>query len=234
MQGNEWSADQAVRKVRGSRFFGTGSVAIDGLLGGGYRQGRLTQLYGKSNTGKSQLAMQAVLIASRSGMPSIYIDTEGAFRPERLAGIAEARGWGTEGLLERIVYLRVDSSAEQTEAVRKMSARTQTSPCRLVVIDTLTRNFSLEMPGRSNMASRQGALDTHLSEIARDAFINDRAYLLTNRVTFGPVHDIGVGGKTVEQMLDVSVRLERSGGDVVATAASGRSAIARLGSDGVV
>jgi DNA repair protein RadA len=204
------------------------------LLGGGYRTGTLTELFGRSNSGKSQLAMQAALVAARDGAKSLYIDTEGAFRPERVEEIAKAREWETEGVLEKIVYTRSDSSSEQMEAVRKMGSRPATSACRLVIVDTLTRNFSLDLPGRTNLSSRQGALDVHLSEMARDAYLNGRAYLLTNRVTFGASRDVGIGGRTVAQLVSVSVLLERAQGRIKATVIpTGKSASTLVGTYGV-
>jgi len=178
--------------------------------------------------------MQAVLVAARGGIKSLYIDTEGTFRPERIEEIAKARGWGMDGVLEKIVYVRSDSSSEQMEAVRKMGSRLATADCRLVIVDTLTRNFSLDLPGRSNLSSRQGALGIHLSEMARDAYLNARAYVLTNRVTFGASHDVGIGGRTVEQLVGTSLLLEKVKDRIkVTTMSSGKSASAQVGPFGV-
>ena len=228
------TAENSVRRVTAFPFHGTGSTAIDGLLGGGYRAGTLTELFGRSSSGKTQLAMQAALVAARDGMKSLYIDTEGAFRPERVEEIAKTRGWEAEGLLEKIVYARSDSFSEQMEAVREMGSRPATSACELVIVDTLTRNFSLYLPGRGNLSSRQGALDVHLSEMARDAYLNGRAYVLTNRVTFGASRDVGIGGRTVAQLVSTSVSLERIQDRILATViATGKSASAIVGPFGV-
>jgi RecA/RadA recombinase len=209
-------------------------VALDGLLEGGYREGRVVEIHGRSNTGKTQLAMQAVLCAAKRDKKALFVDTEGTFRPERLEGMAEARGWDPAGILERIVYLRTDSFAEQMEVVARMNARKMTAACSLVVVDTLTRNFTIGLPGRSNLAERQGSLDVYLSEIARDAYLNGRAYLLTNRVTFGPSHDIAIGGRTVEQMVHASILLERDGGSVKATKLSdGQSVLISMSKAGL-
>lgn len=232
--GSVESADVSVTKVASFPFFGSGSRGLDLLLGGGYRAGTLTEVFGRSNSGKSQLAMQAALEAARLGHRTLYLDTEGSFRPERLEQMAFARGWETKGLLERIVYVRSDAASEQMEAVKRMQVRAATASCRLVVIDTLTRNFSVELPGSSNMASRQEALDVHLSEMARDAYINGRAYILTNRVTFGPVHDVGIGGRTVGQMVNASVMLERAGAKIRATISGGASAQLEMTGGGLV
>ena len=234
MSGETETAEMAVKKVLSFPTFTTGSGALDSLLGGGYRAGQITLVFGRSNSGKTQLAMQAAMLCARAKDTALFVDTEGAFRPERVVEMAAARGIGTDGILQRIVYVRSDSASEQMETVRRMSSRSATTQCRLVVVDTLTRNFSVELPGKSNMASRQAALDVYLSEIARDAYKNGRAYLLTNRVTFGSANDVGIGGKTVEQLVHRSVMLERKGTRVQATlTGSGESVTAEIGKPGV-
>ncbi len=228
------AAEEASAEVASFAFHSSGAQGVDKLLGGGFREGRLAEVHGRSGTGKTQLAMQAVAQAAYAGVRTLFIDTEGAFRPERIESLAEARGWPTEGLLQKVLYVRTVSFAEQMETVRGMQKRNSTMDRRLVVIDTLTRDFSLELPGRSNLADRQAALDVHLSEMARDAFLNRRAYLLTNRVTFGPLHDVGIGGRTVEQLVHSSIRLDREGGRIRATLVStGASELAQVGSRGI-
>ena len=228
------TADDAVRRVDSFPFYSSGSTKLDGLLGGGYRAGTLTEIFGKSNSGKSQLAMQASVEAASLGHRVLYIDTEGSFRPERLEQMSLARGRDAAGILERVVCVRSDSAAEQMEAVRRMQSRAATTSCRMVVVDTLTRNFSVDLPGATNLASRQGAIGVHLSEMSRDAYLNGRAYVLTNRVTFGPTHDVPIGGKTVEQLVGASVRLERTGASVAATRVeNGRSVLLEVSGGGV-
>ena len=194
----------------------------------------MTELYGRSGSGKTLLAAQTALLAAKDGARSLYVDTEGSFRPERLQQIAESRGWDLRGLLERMVYVRSDSAPEQMEAVRRMAERAATAPCAIVIVDTLTRNFSVELPGRPNLPSRQAALNTYLSEMARDAYLNGRTYLLANRVTFGTTHEVGIGGKTVDQLVHESLRLEREDGTLRVTMASGDSVNATIGRSGVL
>jgi RecA/RadA recombinase len=179
--------------------------------------------------------MQTSLVAANGGKKVLYLDCEGSFRPERMEEMAGARGWEGKRLLEKVVYVRVDTSSEQMEMVRAMPSRTATAECGLVVIDTLTRNFSLELPGRANLTSRQGSLGVHLSEMARDSCLSERVYLLTNRVTFGTTQDVGVGGGTVDQLVNDSLRLEREGSDITAELLStGERAMAVLGKAGMV
>ena len=230
----ELTGTDAAKRAAAFRTLTSGSAALDGLLGGGYREGRVVELLGRSNSGKTQLAMQAALFASKEGRKALFIDTEGSFRPERLEGMAEARGCDPGPILGKIVYLRSDSFAEQMEVAVKMSSRESTRSCSLVVVDTLTRNFTIGLPGRSNMAARQGALNVYLSDVSRDAYLNGRAYLLTNRVTFGASRDVAIGGRTVEQMVHESILLERDRASVKATSLStGQSVVASMSKAGV-
>ena len=230
----EETADGARGRFSSFPTFASGAKGVDLLLGGGYKGGTLTLIFGRSNSGKTQLAMQAAMLAASGGKTALFVDTEGSFRPERVEEMAKARGLEPRDLLRRIVYVRSDSVPEQMETVRMMARRPATSGCELVVIDTLTRNFTVELPGKSNLSSRQGSLNVHLSEMSRDAYQNGRAYLLTNRVTFGASQDVGIGGKTVEQLVHATLTLAREGGKLRATlAGSGRSALAEMGTAGV-
>jgi DNA repair protein RadA len=232
--GLQGTGEEILRRTTHLGYFSTGSPSIDRLLGGGLRQGRVVEFFGRSNSGKTQLAMQSALFAAKAGGNPLYIDTEGGFRPERMEEMADARGWKASELLGRTVYVSCDSSAPQIEMISSMESRPATKGCRLVVVDTLTRNFTIDMPGMTNLQSRQAALDVHLSEMARDAYINSRAYLLTNRVTFGTLHDVRIGGQTVEQLVEASVRLEKSGKDVSATLMNtGENVTVHLGTEGV-
>jgi hypothetical protein len=76
----------------------TGSQELDKILGGGMETGSMTELFGEFRTGKTQLchtlAVTCQLPMDQGGGEgkALYIDTEGTFRPERLAEIATR--WG--------------------------------------------------------------------------------------------------------------------------------------------
>ena len=76
----------------------TGSADLDKILGGGMETGSMTELFGEFRTGKTQLchtlAVTCQLPMDQGGGEgkALYIDTEGTFRPERLAEIATR--WG--------------------------------------------------------------------------------------------------------------------------------------------
>ena len=76
----------------------SGSKELDTLLGGGFESDSITELFGEFRTGKTQichtLCVTCQLPKSDGGGEgkAIYIDTEGTFRPEKLALIAERFG----------------------------------------------------------------------------------------------------------------------------------------------
>jgi meiotic recombination protein DMC1 len=90
----------------------TGSSVLDELLGGGIETMSITEAFGEFRTGKTQLAhtlcVTTQLPREKGGGNGkvIYIDTEGTFRPERIAKIAERYQLDPEETLENIRYAR--------------------------------------------------------------------------------------------------------------------------------
>ncbi len=214
---------EAVELSRGSHVISSGSAAIDSLLNGGYRGGELVEVYGESNTGKTQLAMQAALSCAARDSSVLYIDTEGTFRPERMDAIARAKGLDGRALLQRVYRMRAGDASSQMEASRLVHTKAELAGCRMIVVDTITKNFSVEYPGSKNLAHRQGLLSVYLSELARDAFLMGRAVLLTNRVTSfrtpAGSRETHIGGETLSQMVHRAIHLtrERGGGRIRAS-----------------
>lgn len=193
----------------------SGSEAIDFLLDGGYRVGEIVEIFGESNTGKTQLAMQAALSCASRGFSVLFVDTEGTFRPERLESMARAKGWGVGEILPLVYRLRAADASAQFEALTLVNTRRELKDCRMTIVDTVTKNFSIQYPGRTNLPKRQGLLDAYLSEIGRSAFIDGMAVLLTNRVTsFSTAagsREVHIGGDTLSQMVHRTIHLTRRG-----------------------
>jgi len=206
---------------------GTGSGVLDGLLGGGYEEGKITEVFGASNSGKTQLAIQATVMAGAKGWRSVYVDTESTFRPERVVQMAESRGLEAKAALESVYSLRARDVDAQSLVLRRMVDDPRVSSAKLVVVDTVTKNFTLEFPGRERTGRRQGALGAYLNRIAIDAYLHRRVVLLTNRVASigvdGASRDVNVGGLTLGRFVSKSIRLRRDGGYVYASVESPRS-----------
>jgi hypothetical protein len=135
--------------------------------------------------------------------------------------MAESRGMDTKTALESVFSLRARDVEAQARVLKRMVDDPRVSPAKLVVVDTVTKNFSLEFPGRERTGRRQGALGSYLNRIAIDAYLHRRVVLLTNRVASitrdGISQDVNVGGLTVGRFVSKSIRLEREGGFVRAS-----------------
>ncbi len=219
--GRVFTIREAVELSRTHSVIASGSEAIDTLLDGGYRIGEIVELYGESKTGKTQLAMQAAISCAALGSSVLYVDTESTFRPERIEAIARARGLRGQELLRRIYRMKAPDPYTQIEASKLVRTKVELAESRLIVVDTVTKNFSVAYPGRENIPNRQGLLSVYLGELARDAYLKGRAVLLTNRVTAfrtaGGGREAHVGGETLSQFVHRVIHLTRVGEKVRAS-----------------
>lgn len=117
---------------------------LDKLLGGGIAAGIITDIFGSSGSGKTQLAMQICVNSLQNGK-IIYQDTTSSFRPERMLQLIKAKQFD-ENFLEKIMVSRVTNISEQIEYVKKIS---DVNPA-LLVIDNITDLFSFEYSRDSN------------------------------------------------------------------------------------
>ena len=84
-----------------------------------------------------------------------YIDTEGSFRPERIAPIAERYGLSPEEVLNNIVYARAPTSDNQMDLINMTAGLFAEEPFRLLVIDSISALFRVDYVGRGELADRQ-------------------------------------------------------------------------------
>lgn len=129
----------------------------------------ITDVYGESGSGKTQVCFAAAVNCSRRGGKVIFVDTSGTFRPERIKEIG-----GTSELLERMVYLRAFGTNDQASVIEHIP---EIEP-QLVIIDNLTSLFSVEYSG----PSRHLAVMKHLHDLAISAISSRCAIIITNMV----------------------------------------------------
>src|SRR5919202_3328264 len=158
----------------------TGSISIDRLLGGGIRTGIVTDIYGQSGAGKSQLCF--TLCAnyakhSRQEDRILFIDTVGTFRPERVSEIVGARKNST--VLNKIMFVRALSVYDQIHAISLIS---DFNPL-LVIVDTATALFYDQFRG----AARHLALMNYIHKLSLIAINFDCAVVITNVVRDTPI-----------------------------------------------
>jgi len=170
----------------------TGSTKLDDMLGGGVQSSTLTEIFGESKSGKTQIChtlsvvAQLPLYEGDSGGKVIYIDTNGSFRPERLTPISERFELNPKYVLENIQYLREYTSDQQIEHIRNVmneisNARFNSRPYRLMIIDSGTALFRTEYK-RTEINARQIRLGKYLELLTKLAEQFNIPVVVTNQV----------------------------------------------------
>ena len=117
----------------------TGIKKLDNYLGGGIKGGIITDIFGATGTGKTQLTMQISINSLLDGNQVLFQDTTGQFRPERMLDLIKIRNLETN-LLDRVKVGRITNSSEQIQFLSKIREQ----DFSLVVIDNVTDLFSFE------------------------------------------------------------------------------------------
>lgn len=201
----------------------TGSKALDELLGGGLETQSITETYGEFGSGKSNLAHQLAVNATRPvdegglGGDTVWIDTEQTFRPERISSMAEALELDVEKVLQQVHVARAFNSHHQMLLVDKANELTNDFPIRLIVVDSLTAHFRAEYVGRGVLAERQQLLNKHIHELMRFGDIHNATIYVTNQVHSKPDAFFGdptrpIGGHIVGHSATFRIYLRKSKG----------------------
>lgn len=202
----------------------TGSENLDALLGGGVETQALTEFYGEFGTGKTQIAhtlcATAQLAPEKGGLGggAIYIDTESTFRPERLAQIAEAKGYDKQSVLENVVFTRVFNSAHLELIIQSLAKYIEQNNVKLIIVDSVISLHRAEFSGRGTLADRQQRLNRLLHRLLRVAEIYNVAVMLTNQVISTPDTFFGdptkpAGGNVLAHASTYRIYLRKSGRD---------------------
>ncbi len=205
----------------------TGSRNLDRLLGGGVETGAVTEFYGEFGTGKTQicstLAVTVQLPPESGGLSAgaIYIDTEGTFRPERIAEIADHRGLDPTKVLDNILVARAYNSAHQELIVRELGDYLRDGKYRLVILDSAVAHYRAEYAGRSSLAERQQRLNLLMHQLLRLSESYNVATVITNQVMATPDIFFGdptrpAGGHVVAHTVTYRIYLRKSGKNRIA------------------
>jgi len=170
----------------------TGSVELDNLLNGGIETGSLTEIFGEFRTGKTQLCHTLCVNAQKSleqggaEGKSIYLDTEGTFRPQKLQAIAERYGMNPEEVLDNVICARAHNSEQQMELLSDAAALMSDSRFALLIVDSATALYRTDYNGRAELSERQMHLGQFLRQLTRLAEEFGIAVVITNQVVANP------------------------------------------------
>ena len=173
-------------------YLSTGSSTLDSLLGGGIETGSLTEVFGEFRTGKTQLChtlcvtCQRTLDSGGGEGKAIFVDTEGTFRPSKLALIAERFGMDPEEVLSNVVCARAHNSEQQLELLQDAAALMSDDRYSLLVVDSATALYRTDYSGRGELSERQMHLGQFLRQLTRLAEEFGVAVVITNQVVADP------------------------------------------------
>jgi RecA/RadA recombinase len=161
----------------------------------------ITDVYGESGSGKSQLCFTLCANCAKQGATTLFIDTAGTFRPERVMEISSS-----QEVLEKITYIRALTTIDQKNATKIILGIEPT----LVVVDTLTSLFSIEYSG----PARHLAMMNYLHKLALLAIKSGCAVVVSNVVRTAPKTLMDQAGRNIAQALVPSQQREYLGSSV--------------------
>lgn len=188
------SGDELLERRKNLLKVTTGCKAFDGLLGGGFEAGSITECFGEFGSSKTQIAHQLAvnvqLPKERGGAEGIciYIDTEGAFRPERVKQMAEAIGLNPTETLKNIKVARAFNSDHQMLLAEKVEdlIKNEGLNVKLMIVDSLMSHFRADFSGRGMLADRQQKLNKHMHTLSKIATAYNLVVYVTNQVMAKP------------------------------------------------
>ena len=205
----------------------TGVKSLDPLFNGGIETQAVTEFYGEFGSGKTQvchtLCVMVQLPKEQGGLDAgaIYVDTENTFRPERIAGIAEARGLDPDQILSRITVAKAYNSSHQELIVGELGSVLDKQKIKIVIVDSAVAHFRAEFLGRGTLADRQQKLNRFMHMLTRTSEARNLAVVVTNQVQATPDAFFGdpnkpTGGHVVGHTSTYRIYLRKAGKNRIA------------------
>lgn len=153
----------------------TGSELIDSFLKGGLEKGLITNVFGESGSGKTNLCVQVAAEIAEKGEKVVYIDTEKGFSPERFKQIAD------EESLDRMVLNEPMEFEQQEEAIKSLEEVAGEHDPEAIIVDSMVSLYRLQAKGDQIQEMNQ-KLSQQLSELSKIAREQNIPVLVTNQV----------------------------------------------------
>lgn len=155
----------------------TGLEKLDELLGDGIKNGIITDIFGASSTGKTQLALQIAVNSLSQGGTILYQDTTGNFRPERLLDMLKPKELDAT-LLDKITVGRITNTQEQLKAISKIKQ----SNFSLVIIDNITDLFSFEYSKEEQILEKNQQFTKYMKHLSSVVFEKKIPIVVVNMI----------------------------------------------------
>lgn len=156
----------------------TGCSSLDEILGGGFRFGDVSLVYGEASTGKTTIALSALIrhLHEDPWVKAYYIDSDQKLNTTRLAQIAN-----DPQVLERILIWRPESFPQQNSIIEDLPDLLPNGNVP-VSIDSITGPYRL-LAGDPNMTFvTNKELNRQLGFLSETAKTRDVAVVVTGQV----------------------------------------------------
>lgn len=173
-----------------------------------YHSGFVTGIYGNPSSGKTTTCLLALLSALKKEKKVIFIDTENSFNLDRLNQLSKNQNLKKD-FLDYIFLIKPKDFYEQHEKILKLNNISKSSKIFLVIIDSLTNYYKLELNNNPKKINQLMALQIQaLIRIARD---QDKIVLITtqSQLDFKTNTLKMFGGKMLSNMCSVIIQLNK-------------------------
>jgi len=174
---------------------------LDEALGGGVPRGSITEFVGPPGAGKTQFCMMLSASVSVTSMENTvsriaYVDTEGAFSPERLFEIIEEKfsdeldsfgeaGDWREELGNRVMFYQAPTCAKLMTVLEKLDTDVVLKNYQLIIVDSIASTVRREFHGgQSESLVERAKLLAKIAKMLKElAQHHTVAVVATNQIT---------------------------------------------------
>ncbi len=183
----------------------TGLKKLDQFLGGGIKEGLITDVYGSNATGKTQLALQISLNVLKNGGQVLFQDTTNEFRPERLVEMMRKQEISS-ALLEKIKVGLITNTTQQIQYLSKISIKNFS----LIIIDNVTDLFSFEYSKKEHVLEKHIFFMKYMHNLSNIAINTKIPIIVTN--TVGKINDLENENleKSISMFTHIKIRLSKN------------------------
>ncbi|CAH4036863.1 unnamed protein product [Pieris brassicae] len=144
----------------------TGCSGFDDILNGGFRVGTLSEIYGESGAGKTQLALQIAAQCGKDG--SIYICTEDAFPVKRFNQLLEYHSHqaSCSEYREKIFIEHITESQDLLSCVRvRLPKLLEQKKVSVIIVDSIAAPFRVDVTNYVHRAEELRELEYYPKEV---------------------------------------------------------------------
>ena len=188
----------------------TGIKKLDKFLGGGIKNGIITDIFGANGTGKTQLAIQISVNCLEQGGHVFFQDTTGNFKPERMHQIMKNRNMDVS-LMDKVKVARITNTSEQIKFLSKINSNFD-----LIVIDNVSDLFSFEYSKDEVSLEKNQSIMKYMHSLSQITIQNKIPTVITNMIRTIDNTEKENLEKSVSKFTHMKIKLSKKGTKYIA------------------